>query len=98
MGEPKLLEFDRPREGDHHAEDALGQQRCEQSLELHVELLQPPQHLLDHLLLWEYGRTEVVGPRLLPKAGARDDADAGGFQEMGCVEDVSWLAGFLGSL
>ena len=66
--------------------------------ELHVELLQPPQHLLDHLLLWEYGRPEVVGARLLPKAGARDDADAGGFQEMKSIEDVSWLTSLLCSL
>ena len=48
--------------------------------ELHVELLQPPQHLLDHLLLREDGCPEVEGPRLLPEARARDDADAGGFQ------------------
>ena len=48
--------------------------------ELHVELLQPPQHLLDHLLLREDGCPEVVGARLLPKAGARDDADPGRFQ------------------
>ena len=66
--------------------------------ELHVELLQSSQHLLDHLLLREDGRPEVVCPRLLPKAGARDDADAGGLQEMECVENVSRLAGFLGSL
>ena len=66
--------------------------------ELDVELLQPAQHLLDHLLLREDGGPEVEGPRLLPKAGARDDADAGGLQEIGGVEDVRWLAGFLGSL
>ena len=66
--------------------------------ELHVELLQPSQHLLDHLLLREDGCPEVVGPRLLSEARARDNADAGGFQEMECVEDVSWLAGFFGSL
>ena len=66
--------------------------------ELDVELLQSPQHLLDHLLLWEDGCPEVEGSRLLPKAGAWDDADAGCFQETGGVEDVSWLAGFLGSL
>ena len=63
-----------------------------------MELLQPPQHLLDHLLLREDGRPEVVCPRLLPKAGARDDADAGGLQEVECVEDVSRLASLLGSL
>ena len=66
--------------------------------ELHVELLQPPQHLLDHLLLREDCCPEVEGPRLLPKARARDDADARGFQEMGGVEDVSWLPSLLCSL
>ena len=63
-----------------------------------MELLHPSQHLLDHLLLGENGCPEVVGPRLLPKAGARNDADPGRFQQMGGVEDVSWLAGLLGSL
>ena len=66
--------------------------------ELQVELLQPPQHLLDHLLLRQDGSPEVESPRLLSEARARDDADAGGFQEVECVEDVSWLSCLLGSL
>ena len=81
-----------------------------------MELLQAPQHLVNHLLLRENRGSEsenglythnssrqeelpeVVGARLLAEAGAWDDADAGCFQEAGGVEDVSWLAGFLGRL
>ena len=66
--------------------------------ELHVKLLQPPQHLLDHLLLRQDCCPEVEGPRLLSEARARDDADAGGFQEMKSIEDVSWLTSLLCSL
>ena len=63
-----------------------------------MEVLQPPQHLLDHLLLGEDGGPEVEGAGLLTKAGAGDDADAGGLQQLEGVEDISWLTCLLGSL
>ena len=63
-----------------------------------MELLQSAQHLLDHLLLGEDGGPEVVGAGHLTEARARDDADAGGLQQLECVENVSRLASLLGSL
>ena len=39
---------------------------------------------------------EVVGARLLAEAGAWDDADAGGLQQVKCVEHVRWLPRLLG--
>ena len=60
------------------------------SHKLEMELLQSAQHLLDHLLLGEDGGPEVVGAGHLTEARARDDADAGGLQQLegGAAEQV----------
>ena len=68
------------------------------SHKLEMKLLQSAQHLFDFLLLGEDGGPEVEGAGLLTKAGAGDDADAGGLQQLEGVEDISWLASLLGSL
>merc|ERR1712083_429633 len=65
--------------------------------ELDVELLQAAQHLDNHLLLWQDGRPEVVGARLLSKAGPRNDANASCLKKMRGVKNIGRLSRLLGS-
>jgi hypothetical protein len=59
-----------------------------------MEVVEPSEHVLGHLLRGENGCPEVEGPWKLPEAGPRDDADPGGLKQVEGVEDIRGLASF----